>query len=223
MIRWYLAQEGVSSWNEVNRTRLFVVIQGTLGGLAGMAHGLFEISLGNRPTAGLVFDPLTGAFSLLPTYLLSGLASICVGLALIGWTIGFIQRKNGPAIFLGICSLLFLVGGGIAQVGFFLIAWAVSTRINRPLNLWKSDRSGNTGKRLARLWLPFFTAGYLFLFIGIAIWLIFTPPGTSYPDHITAYWLCWSSLIIGLILQLLTIISGFARDIVRQGEHAPNY
>lgn len=223
MTRWYLAQEGASSWKEVNRTRLFVVIQGTLGGLAGMAHGLFAILLGNKPTGGLILDPATGAFTILPTYLVSGLASICVGLALIGWTIGFIHRKYGPAVFLIIFILLFLVGGGIAQVGFFIIAWAVSTRINRPLNLWKSDRSGNSRKRLARLWLAFFTTGYLFLFTGIAIWLIFTPPGTSYPDHIAAYWICWSALIIGLILQGMTIVSGFARDIERLGKYAPNH
>jgi len=219
MIHRYLAQEGTFSWKDVNRTRLFVVIQGTIGGLAGIAHGIFEIVLGNRPTRGLVLDPTTGAFTILPTYLISGIAAICVGLALILWTIGFIHRKNGPAIFLFICILLFLVGGGIAQVGFFLIAWAVSTRINQPINWWKRDLSGKARMRMARLWPAFFTAGYLFLFIGIAIWLIFTPPGTSFSEHISAYLLCWFSLCIGLVFQLLTIVSGFAMDIEKQENH----
>jgi hypothetical protein len=121
------------SRKEVNSTRLVVVIQGTIGGLAGMTHGIFEITQGNKPTAGLVFDQTSGAFSILPTYLFSGIAAILVGLALIVWTVGFIHRKNGPVIFLLISMLLFLVGGGIAQVAFFLIAWAVSTRItNHP-------------------------------------------------------------------------------------------
>ena len=203
-----------------------MVIQGTIGGLGGMIHGIFEILLGNKPAGGLVLDPLTGAFTILPTYLISGIASVCVGLALIGWTIGFIHKKNGPAIFLLICVLLFLVGGGIAQVGFFLIAWGVSTRINHPLDLWKSDLSGNSRKRLARLWLAFFSAGYLFLLVGIAIWLVFTPPGTPFQGHSTAYLICWSSLIVGLILQILTIFSGFARDLDGQegkGKYVPGH
>jgi hypothetical protein len=212
--------------NDMNCTRRFVVVQGTIGGLAGMVHGIFEIMLGNKPTGGLIFDPATGAFTLLPTYRISGIVTVCVGLALIIWTIGFIHRKNGPSIFLILCILLFLVGGGIAQVGFFLIAWGVSTRINQPPNWWKSGRSGNTRQRWASLWLASFTAGYVFLFTGIAIWLIATPPGTSFNEHTTAYLICWSSLIIGLVFQIMTIVSGFARDIERkalEGKYASNY
>jgi hypothetical protein len=207
-----VAQERPFSWSDMNCTRLFVVIQGTIGGLAGMVHGLFEILLGNKPTGGLILDPATGAFTLLPTYRISGIVTVCVGLALTIWTIGYIQRKKGPTIFLFLCILLFLVGGGIAQVGFFLIAWLVSTRIHHPLNWWNSDDSGNVRKRWAGLWWTFFCAGYLFLFLGIAIWLIATPPGTSFPEHSSAYLLCWFSLLTGLVFQMLTIVSGFARD-----------
>ena len=211
-----LKQKRIFFWKDANCTRLFVVIQGTIGGLAGMAHGIFEVLLGNRPTKGLVFDQATGAFTILPTYLMTGIAAICVGLALILWTIGFIHRKNGPPIFLFICALLFLVGGGIAQVGFFLIAWAVSIRINQPINWWKRDLFGKKRRRLARLWPSFFTAGYLFLFVGIAIWLIFTPPGASFSEHVSAFLFCWISLLISLVFQFLTIISGFARDVEKQ-------
>jgi len=207
------AKAKIFSWNEVSRTRLYVMIQGTIGGLAGMVHGIYAIFLGNRPAGGLILDPATGAFTLLPTYLVSGIAAVCVGLVLIVWTIGFIHRKNGPAIFLLICVLLFLVGGGIAEVGFFLIAWAVSTRINQPPNWWKGDVVRNTRRRWARLWPAFFTAGYLFLLIGIAIWLIFTPPGTPFQEHRSAYLICWAALLTGVIFQALTIVSGFARDI----------
>jgi hypothetical protein len=172
--------------------------------------------LGNKPAGGLIFDPATGAFTILPTYLISGIATVCVGLGLIVWTIGFIHRKNGPAIFLLISILLFLVGGGIAQVGFFLIAWGVSTRIRKPPDWWKNDLTGNARKRWAGCWPAFFAGGYLFLLIGIAIWLIFTPPGTSFQEHTSAYLLCWLALLLGLILQILTIVSGFALDGERQ-------
>ena len=212
MNQGYLTQRKAFSWKDLNSTRLFVVIQGTIGGLVGMVHGIKAVSLGNRPAGGLVLDPATGAFTLLPTYLISGIVTIGVGLALIVWTIGFIQRINGSEIFLILCILLFLAGGGIAQVGFFLIAWMVSTRINRPPNWWKGDYSGKARKRWASLWLVFFTAGYLFLLTGIAIWLLATPPGTSFQEHRCAYLFCWFSLLIGLAFQMLTIVSGFARD-----------
>jgi hypothetical protein len=196
-------------------TRLFVTVQGTIGGLAGMAHGIFAMQIGNKPAGGFILDPATGAFTLFPTYLSSGIAAVCVGLALILWTIGFIHREKGPTVFLLLCILLFLVGGGIAQVGFFLIAWLTSTRINRPPNWWPGDGSGNARRRWARAWPVCFVSGYLFLAIGIAIWLIYTPPGTPYPNHSAAYLACWFSLATGLILQLLTIISGFAWELDR--------
>jgi hypothetical protein len=211
-----LGQEKTSFWKDINSTRLFVVIQGTIGGLAGMVHGINEILMGNKPAARLVFDYATGAFTIFPTYLSSGIAVVCLGLALMVWTIGFIQRKNGPAIFLFISILLFLAGGGIAQVAFFLIAWGVSTRINRPSDWWKNDLSGKARKRLARAWVAFFSGGYLFLFIGIAMWLIFTPPGTLFQTHRTEYLICWMSLLVGFILQILAIVSGFARELERQ-------
>ena len=212
-----------NTWKEVNSTRLFVVIQGTIGGLVGIVHGIFEILLGNRPTAGLVLDSKTGAFSILPTYLLSGIASVIIGLVLIFWTNGFIQRKNGPVIFLIICILLFLAGGGIAQVGFFLIAWGVAMHIHRPPHWWKNDVSRNTRNRLAKGWPAIFLTSYLFLFTGIAIWLIATPPGTSFRENVVAYLICWSCLAIGLVFQILTVVSGFARDIERQEEYAASH
>lgn len=199
----------------IGRTRTFVVVQGTIGGLAGMAHGIFAIMLGNKPAGGFILDPATGAFTLLPTYLSSGIAAVCAGLALILWTIVFIHRKSGPSVFLTLCVVLFLVGGGIAQVGFFLIAWAVSLRINHPPNFWKSDDSGSTRRRWAGAWPAFFGAGYLFLGVGIAIWLLYTPPGTPYSGHSAAYLACWFALATGLIFQLLTIVAGFAQDIDR--------
>ena len=70
---------------------------------------------------------------LIPNFLITGIAAMLVGLGLIVWSIGFVQRKNGPAILLGLFVLLLLVGGGIAQVIFFPWICLVSTQINSPL------------------------------------------------------------------------------------------
>jgi len=210
-----LAQAGLFSRKDISRTRLFVTVQGVLCGIAAMVHGIYEILKGNAPIE-TSLSATTGAFSIIHNYLFTGLAAVCVALALIVWTIGSIHKKNGATIFLLLSILLFLVGGGIAQVVFLLITWGVATRINRPPVRWKSVLSESTRKRLAASWLAFITTDYLFLGIGIAIWLFVTPPGTPFQEHVTAYLICWSALIIGLIFQPLTIVAGFSQDIEGQ-------
>lgn len=207
-----LAQAGLFSRKDASRARLFVTIQGVLCGLAAMVHGIYEILRGNAPIDASL-SGTTGAFTIIPNYLFTGLAVVCVSTMLIVWTIGFIQKKNGATVFLLISILLFLVGGGIAQVVFLLITWGVATRLNRRLDGWQRLISERTRKRLAASWLAFFSMGYLFLGIGVAIWLFLTPPGTPFASHSTAYLICWSALIIGLIFQPLTIAAGFSQDI----------
>ncbi len=199
---------------EISASRLLVMIEGTLVGLTGIIHGIFEISQGDVPTGGYLLAKI-GAFTILHNYLLTGMAAICVGLFLIVWTVGFIHKKYVSLIFLGLALLLFFVGGGFAQVVFFLIAFGVSTQINRPPTWMQTGMSAGARSRLARRWRPFFITGFLFFLMGIAIWLVYTPPGTIYAEHHVLYWICWSALIIGLVFQILTIISGFARDIER--------
>ncbi|MDR3562817.1 MAG: hypothetical protein P4N59_15460 [Negativicutes bacterium] len=211
----HAAHAGLFFRRGANRTRLFVTVQGVLCALTGMAHGIYEILKGNAPIA-TSLSGTTGAFTIIHNYLFTGLAAVCVALALILWTIGYIHRKNGATIFLLLSILLFLVGGGIAQVVFLLITWGVASRINRPPDRLKSALSENTRRRFAKLWLAFFSMGYLFLGTGIGIWLILTPPGTAYQGHVMAYLICWSALIIGLIFQPLTIVAGFLRDIEMQ-------
>ncbi len=198
--------------------RLYVTIQGILVGLGGMIHGVAETLQGSRPTEGL-WSVSIGAFTLIPNYLATGIAAILVGVCLLVWTIGFLHTKHGPTIFLILSIALFLVGGGVAQIVFFLIAWSVSTQINQPLTWWRRTLSEPFRQQLAKMWWVNFVAGYLFLSVGLAIWLFLTPPGATYKDPVMQY-TCWASLLVGLVFQLLTIISGFARDIQKQVEGA---
>ena len=194
--------------------RLYVTIQGILGGLVGMIHGFAGTQQGNRPTEGSWLVSI-GAFTLIPNYLVTGIAAILVGLCILFWTIGFIHTKHGATVFLILSIASFLVGGGVAQVVFFLIAWGVATQIRQPLAWWRKTLSESFRKRLAKGWQLNFAAGYLFLLIGVVIWLVWTPPGAAYKDPLAQY-ICWASLLIGLVFQVLTIVSGFARDIQRQ-------
>ncbi len=187
---------------------------GLLAGFTGMIHGLYETFQGNTPTGGNVVASF-GVFTLIQNYLFTGIAAIIVALTLAIWTIGFIHKKNGPIVFLILAILLFLVGGGVAIVFFTPVVWAASTRIDKPLTWWRKVLPENLRKLLARSWPAIFIIGSICLSIGIGIWLFLTPPGPSYKDPVLQS-ICWIFIGLGFLLQMLTIVSGFARDIERQ-------
>ena len=137
-----------SSFQNVNATRLIATIIGVIFGFSGINHGIFEFLQGDTPTNGPFvfaigeaqrFWPLAteGAFTLAPTFRLAGALSILVGLAIIVSSIWFLPARHGRTVFLGLFVLLFLVGGGIGQVAFFIPAWAFATRMDQPLTWWK--------------------------------------------------------------------------------------
>ena len=196
---------------KTNSTNAFVVVQGAVIGLIGIAHGIFATLQGNIPTGGYLLS--LGIFTIIPNYLATGIAAIVVGLALIVWTLGFVQRKNGSIIFLALSILLFLVGGAVAQFLFFIITWGASSQIKKPLTWWRNVLPETLIKRLAQSWLAIWICGYLFLFIAIAIWLTLSPPSVASKAPTFTQYILWLFLWMGIVFQPLTIISGFARDI----------
>src|SRR5271157_4607348 len=209
-----LKQDRLFSWDDINSTRLFVFFMGLLAGLTGFVHGLYETFQGNTPTGGNVIASF-GIFTLIPNYLLTGIAAVIVALSVAIWTIGFIHKKNGPTVSLLLAILLFLVGGGVAIVFFTPFVWGAATRIDKPLTWWRKALPENVRKLLARYWPAIFIIGSTCLSIGIGIWLFLTPPGPSYKDPVLQQ-ICWIFVGLGFLLQMLTIMSGFARDIQRQ-------
>ena len=209
-----IQQDRLFSLGNINSTRLFVMFQGILAGFAGIVHGISETSKGNTPTGGFILVNV-GAFTIIHNYLYTGIATIIVALSITFWTIGFIHKNNGSTIFLILSVLLFLVGGGVAQVLFLIITWGVSTRIDKPLIWCRRILPEDLRKQLANLWLLIFIIGFFFLSVGIGIWLLLLPPGIIHTVNVIDY-ICWTSLSIGLLFQILTIVSGFARDIERK-------
>jgi hypothetical protein len=195
-------------------TRLFVLVAGILAGLSGVVHGFTETLKGNTPTGGFYLENF-GAFSVIPDYLITGIASILVALAIAIWAVGFIHKRNGPNIFMALSILLFFVGGGVAQLGFCLVTWGAATRINSPLSWWRRVMSENSRIRLAKWWLAAFITGFLFISLGIGIWLILLTPGTAHNGDVANY-ICWGALGVGLVFLILALISGFARDIPKR-------
>lgn len=202
------------SLDKPHAIRVFVIVQGMILGLVGLVHGIFASLEGNIPTGGYLLA--LGIFTLIPNYLATGIAAILVGLALIVWTLGFIHTKNGPIGFLVLSILLFLVGGGVAQVPFFILTWGASTQINQPSTWWRKVLSINLRKRLSQLWLAIWICGYIFLIAAIGIWLLLSPPSVAARMPTLTQYILWLFLCIGILFQPLTIVSAFAHDMERQ-------
>ncbi len=70
-------------------------------------------------------------FTLIPNLMITGIASMIVGLAIVIWSIWLLPGKYGRTVFLALFILSFLVGGGIGQAFFFIPAWAFATRMRK--------------------------------------------------------------------------------------------
>jgi len=211
--------------HSVNATRVIVSVLGVILALSGICHGFFEALQGNTPIKGLIINAIgeanrmwvygnEPAFTLIPNFFITGIASIIVSLAIIIWSVGFIDRRNGPLIFLLLFILLFLVGGGIGQVIFFTLIWAFATRINKPLTWWRRTLPVSVRKTLARQWRSYLAISSILILFALEVAVFGIVPGISDPDSITIAML--TSLGFGLLFMLLAFVSGFAHEIEKK-------
>jgi hypothetical protein len=159
------------------------------------------------------------AFTIIPNFLITGILAMAVSIAIAIWSLAFVHKKHGPSVFILLFVTLLLVGGGIGQIVFFVPAWAVSTRINKPLTWWRKVLPENVRPGLARAWPVSLAAASLCFLIALEIAIFGFVPGMSDPDQI--FTVCWSFLGIGLVLYLFTFVAGFANDICIAGTRIP--
>ena len=188
-----------------------------------MNHGFFETLQGNIPTHGMFIAAIGEAqrmwphgseyaFTLIPNFLMTGLAAMLIGLAIVVWSIGFVHKKNGPAILLILFVLLLLAGGGVAQVLFFPWVCLVSTQINAPLTWWRKHLSPRVQGPLSKMWIWCLVIISSLLVFALVIAVTGYIPGVNDPDAVLmTLGLCLLVVMAGLPL---TFISGFAHDIV---------
>ena len=202
-------------------TALFVAILGTVIGVSGAIHGVYSILKGNTPTGGMLLTSI-GAFTIVQNYLLTGVLAVVLGMAVVVWTIMFIDRKRGPTVFLALSVALFLVGGGIAEVAFILLVAVLSTRIHHPLGRWQRAAGSRLGLALSRLWPYAITVAFSIFLIGYSIWLFALPPGEVRQIG-TLHYVTWISLGIGFIMLLAVVPCGFIRDVLQRAKQdTPN-
>ncbi|HDP77987.1 MAG TPA: hypothetical protein ENN47_07370 [Mesotoga infera] len=206
----------------VNRTILLVVsTMAIIFGVGGIGHGFFEALQGFTSTNGLLINAIgeankmweygnEPAFTVIPNFLITGIASIALGMAVIVWSVGFLHRKNGPTVLLFLFILLFLVGGGIGQVVFFSIIWVFSTFIHKQLKPLKSGKVGSLRKKVARYWLVFLAASSFGILFALEIAVFGLVPFVRNPDAISLEMLF--SLGTGFVLMILAFLSGMVND-----------
>ncbi|QIN84712.1 hypothetical protein GBA63_20200 [Rubrobacter tropicus] len=209
-------------------TRIGVSTFGVLAGLAGIEHGIGEILQGNVAPVGIVIEswPRSEAFRILagepamtvvPNLLATGILATLVSLVFLVWATMFVQREHGGLILVSLSVVMLLVGAGFGPPILGLVLGAAATRINAPLTWWRSHLSANSRRLLTNLWPWSFAASF-------TAWLLVMPGtiildrtvGAPNPDLLVPV-LTFSAL--GLLL--LTILAGFARDIGRRDDPAP--
>lgn len=208
-----------------NATRATVSTFGALMGLAGIEHGIGEVLQGNVAPDGVmieswpdseVFDLLSGepAMTVVPNLLVTGILAILVSLVFIVWVTMFVHRRHGGLVLILLSIAMLLVGGGLNPPVFGILLGVVATRINTPLMWWRTHLSEGSRRFLAKLW-PWS------LVAGVIAWLSVLP-GTVLLDYffgvsdLIIVSILLFALLSALGLLLLTIVSGFARDIGRQ-------
>jgi hypothetical protein len=210
--------------SSINATKAIVTLLGVLTGIGGCIHGILEAFQGNHSTNSLIINALgvgnswtlwksggEGAFTLIPNFLATGTLAIITAIALAVWSVRFIDRVKGPSIFLILGACLFLVGGGVAQVPFIILTWAISTRINKPLNWWKTFLSEDIRRTIAKLWMELLVVFSLMFAVAFEISIFGFFPNVSNPYTLNL--ICWVTLAFSAVVLVFSVVAGFANDI----------
>jgi hypothetical protein len=196
------------------RARMVAAALGVCVGISGLDHGLFEILQGNRATPGpfiaaigpeqlMWVNGTEDAFTLVPNFLVTGILSVVVGLAMILWSVRSVDRPDGSRVFLALGLLLFLVGGGIGMLVFLLVGWLVARRIHRLPALWTSALPASLDSALDRVRLGLIAGGFVLYAVALEIAIVGFVPGTSDPD--VCLTVCWMALLAMMGLFVLAL------------------
>ncbi len=205
------------------KTRFTASVMGMLIGWSGIInHGIFEILQGDKSTNGFFIEAIgeahrfwvygtEGAFTLIHNYLITGVLTILVSVAIIVWALKYIHLKFGTTVFLLLAILLILVGGGLGFIIVFIPTWAFATRINKSLSWWNKVISPRYKKILSSLW--FYSFGTM-----VVLWLIVMElgiygylPGQNNPEIILN--VIFVILFFCTISICITFICAIASDI----------
>lgn len=198
-------------------TQITATVLGLTAGGAGIEHGIFEILQGDTRPQGLMiasmgppcvpelsWNQCEPAMTILPSFLITGILAIILGVVVLVWSAFFVQRRHGGLILILLCIPLLLFGGGIFPPLIGIVAGALGTRIRKPLNPERSRLSGGLLQFLALLW-PSSLALYVLWVLGQ--WVI----GYFFNDWLLANGYLIIVMVLGTLL--LTVVTAYAHDL----------
>jgi hypothetical protein len=198
-------------------TRISASVLGLTAGVAGIEHGIFEVLQGNVKPESLMISSIgppcvpelswnqcEPAMTIIPSFLITGVLAIFLGLIVLVWSAFFLQKKRGGLVLILLCIPLLLFGGGIFPPLIGLIAGLLGTRIHKPLNSEGSRLSGGLLRFLAILW-PWALGLYVVWVWGQ--WII----GHFFNDWLLANGYLIIVMVLGSLLA--TVVSSYAHDL----------
>lgn len=226
--------ENAKSSKHVSATKLVASTFGILVGLAGIDHGIFEILQGNLKRDGLMINAIgpaqrfweygtEPALTVVPSFLITGILAVILGLLVAVWAAWLIDRKFGAGVFLLLAVLLFAVGGGFAPIFLTIVAVVTATCIHQPLTWWRTHIPGLLQTFLAWLW-PWSLIALVLVFLFAVEIAIFGYPLVAFvgEDATLAILNNAALVMIGLmLLSPLTAIAHDTRSFLRQDHAVP--
>jgi len=199
-------------------TRIVASALGAFAGFGGPEHGVFEILQGHVRPEGLliasmgppcepdqVWHGCEPAMTVIPSFLVTGVLAIVVGLVTMVWAGFFLQQKRGGLVLILLSIALLLVGGGLFPPVIGIVAGIVGTRINAPV----TRRPTRLSRLLAALW-PWLLVAFFGWVAGQFV------IGTFFNDLLMNSGFLIPFIILGLMA--LAIASASARDVERAAE-----
>ena len=200
-------------------TRVVAASFGVFAAIGSIEHGIFEIMQGDVAPAGVMINSMgppcvpeeiwnacEPAMTILPSFLLTGIVAVVLGMIAMVWSLFFITKRRGGLVLIVLSLAMLLFGGGIFPPVIGMAGGAVGTRINTPIAWWRKRFSGGAGRFLAALW-PWTV---IVLFVGLFGQFLV---GHFFNDFLLRNG--WLILVLIPLVLVLTVLSAFAWDVQR--------
>jgi hypothetical protein len=114
-------------------------ILGIFAGVAGASHGPGEILQGNIAPTGIIIEAwpaltlLAGepAMTLIPSFSVSGIVTVILGLAVTIWAATRIWGENGALVLILLSTMMLFVGGCLLPPVFGVVAGIIGARVRQ--------------------------------------------------------------------------------------------
>lgn len=203
----------------ISATHVVALVFGVLSGLGGLRHGIGEVLQGNvRPEGIFTESWTTGPLStnmggepglaIIPNMLITGVVTIAISLAVIVWSLSFVQREHGGLVLFLLTVGMLLAGGGIGPPVVGMLAAIAGGEIHSPHHWWHEHVSSGMQQALSRAWpLTFGVAllnGVLLFIVSLVLVYGFD---FNHPD------LFLYSFYLSIVLVPLATITAIAHDL----------